>query len=441
MRNFYCFVAVILSFHFEGLWGQITITSTSMPAANDTIRYSTASPVGIGSAWKTRGGSQSWDFSQLTSTGQGLYEYKSANKTPYAFYFFGQIGQKTADSLGGGPFVFKNIYSFYTKSSTVFKAEGLGYTISGIPLASMYSDEDEIYQFPLQYNDSDVTKFRFVFSIPGQTLFTFIQAGKRTNIVDAWGSIKTPYNTYNDAIRVYTIVDEIDTLATQFIKTPIPRKTVSYKWLATSEKIPVLEIVGNLSANGTFTPTLINYRDKYLGNANNNSGMVADFSTDKDTGTVLTDTFNLTNQTTPFSITNNWSVNPSTGVKFVKGTSATSRDISLVFANGGLYSVTLKASAGPLTDDTTYNDLIFIGWGLNTQNIYKNVKIYPNPTADFITIQGITAVSNLNIYNEMGQLVGVAELKDNKISVKHLNPGIYYLGSGSTAFRFVKVAE
>ncbi len=305
----------------------------------------------------------------------------------------------------------------------------------------MYSDEDEIYQFPLQYNDSDVTKFRFVFSIPGQTLFTFIQAGKRTNVVDAWGSIKTPYNTYNDAIRVYTIVDEIDTLATQFIKTPIPRKTVSYKWLATSEKIPVLEIVGNLSANGTFTPTLINYRDKYLGNANNNSGMVADFSTDKDTGTVLTDTFNLTNQTTPFSITNNWSVNPSTGVKFVKGTSATSRDISLVFANGGLYSVTLKASAGPLTDDTTYNDLIFIGWGLNTQNIYKNVKIYPNPTADFITIQGITAVSNLNIYNEMGQLVGVAELKDNKISVKHLNPGIYYLGSGSTAFRFVKVAE
>ena len=417
MRKFYCFVAVILSFHFEGLLGQITITSASMPAANDTIRYSTASPTGIGTAWKTRGGSQSWDFSQLTSTGQGLYEYKSANKTPYAFYFFGQIGQKTADSLGGGPFVFKNIYSFYSKSSTVFKAEGLGYTISGIPLASMYSDEDEIYQFPLQYNDSDVTKFRFVFSIPGQTLFTFIQAGKRTNVVDAWGSIKTPYNTYNDAIRVYTIVDEVDTLATQFIKTPIPRKTVSYKWLATSEKIPVLEIIGNLSANGTFTPTIINYRDKYLANANNNSGMVADFTIDKDTGTVLTDTFNLTNQTTPFSLSNNWSVNPSTGVKFVKGTSATSRDISLVFANGGLYSVTLKASAGPLTDDTTYNDLIFIGWGLNTQNIYKNVKIYPNPTVDFIEIQGVSPASNLNIYNEMGQLVGII-FATNQLMIK-----------------------
>ena len=409
-----------------------------MPAANDTIRYSTASPTGIGTAWRNRGGNQSWDFSQLTSTGQGLYEYKSASKTPYAFYFFGQIGQKTADSLGGGPFVFKNIYSFYSKSSTVFKAEGLGYTISGIPLASMYSDEDEIYQFPLQYNDSDVTKFRFVFSIPGQTLFTFIQAGKRTNVVDAWGSIKTPYNTYSDAIRVFTIVDEVDTLSTQFLKTPIPRKTVSYKWLATSEKIPVLEIIGNLSANGTFTPTIINYRDKYLKNANNSNGMVADFSIDKDTGTVLKDTFNITNLTTPFSFTNTWTITPSTGVKFVNGTSSTSQDISLVFSNGGLYSVTLKASAGILTDDTTYNDLIFIGWGLNNTVYYRDVKVYPNPASHYIELKGFTNIGEYCIYNEKGQTVANGNAVDNKVSVTHLPIGTYYLGVGGTVYRFLK---
>lgn len=242
-----------------------------MPASGDTLRYSSASPLNIDSTWMARGGNQNWDFSNLTSIGQGLFEYKSANKTPYAFYFFGQIGQKTADSLGGGPFLFKNIYSFYTKSSTVFKTEGLGYSYSGIPLASMYTDEDEIYQFPLQYNDSDVSTFRFVFSIPGQTLFSFVQAGKRTNVVDAWGSIKTPYKTYSDVIRVMTFVDEVDTLVSQFTKIPIARKQVSYKFLATSEKIPVLEVVGTLSAKGVFRPTIINYRDKYLATPNASS--------------------------------------------------------------------------------------------------------------------------------------------------------------------------
>jgi hypothetical protein len=438
MRKIQWFILAIWVVSFHALTAQITITSASMPAANDTIRYSTASPSGIGTSWKTKGGNQTWDFSTLTSTGQALNEYKSANKTPYAFYFFGQIGQKTADSLGGGPFLFKNIYSFYSKSTTVFKAEGLGYTISGIPLASMYSDEDEIYQFPLQYNDSDVSKFRFVFSIPGQTLFTFIQAGKRTNVVDAWGSIKTPYKTYNDAIRVFTIVDEVDTLATQFSKTPIPRKTVSYKWLATSEKIPVLEIIGTLSANGTFTPTVINYRDKYLANTNSN-GMVADFTVDKDTGTVVVDTFTFTNTTKPFSITNTWTFTPSMGVKFVSGTSATSRDVRVVFQlGGGLYTVNLKASAGILSDDTTYNDLIFIGWGLNSQEIHKVVNFYPNPTKDFIILEGQTSAKNATIFNSQGQVVKNGLVKDGKIDVRDLSSGIYYLKVESGVIQFIK---
>ena len=82
MRKFKCFVLAILLVSLHGLTAQITITSASMPAANDTIRYSTASPSGIGTSWKTKGGNQTWDFSTLTSTGQALNEYKSANKTP-----------------------------------------------------------------------------------------------------------------------------------------------------------------------------------------------------------------------------------------------------------------------------------------------------------------------------------------------------------------------
>ena len=75
MRKFKCFLLAILLVSLHGLTAQITITSASMPAANDTIRYSTASPSGIGTSWKTKGGNQTWDFSTLTSTGQSYYNF------------------------------------------------------------------------------------------------------------------------------------------------------------------------------------------------------------------------------------------------------------------------------------------------------------------------------------------------------------------------------
>ncbi len=194
-----------------------------------------------------------------------MREYKSAAKTPYAFYFFGQTGLKTADTIGGGPISFTNVYSFYSATNSVFKAEGLGYSYSGIPLASMYEDEDEIYQFPLEYNDSDVSTYKFTFAIPGQQLFSFKQAGVRTNVVDAWGSIKTPYKEYKDVIRVRTFVDGTDTIETQFFTQGFPRKQVIFQWLSSSEKIPVMEVSGQLSPTNQFIPNQIRFRDKYNG--------------------------------------------------------------------------------------------------------------------------------------------------------------------------------
>lgn len=245
--------------------GQITITKSSMPAAGDTLRFSTAAATSLPSNWVKKGASQSWDFSSLKAQTSELREYQSASKTMYAFYFFGQTGLKTADTIGGGPITFTNVYSFYSNSNSVYKAEGLGYSYSGIPLASMYEDEDEIYQFPLQFNDSDVSTYKFTFAIPGQQLFSFKQAGIRTNVVDAWGSIKTPYKEYSDVIRVKTFIDGTDTIETQFFKQGFPRKQLIYQWLTTNEKIPVMEIVGQLGPNNQFVPNQVNFRDKYNG--------------------------------------------------------------------------------------------------------------------------------------------------------------------------------
>jgi hypothetical protein len=241
------------------LQAQISIGRTNMPKAGDSMRYSTALPTALAKGWEKQvGASQTWDFSSLSGQAQTLVEYKSSLQTPYAFYFFGQIGLKTADSLGAGPIQFQNVYSFYSVSNSAFRAEGIGYSFSGFPLAANYEDEDEIYQFPLEYGDQDTSTFRFVFEVPGNA-FRLVQQGVRMNYVVGYGSLKLPGYTANDALLVKSVIFETDTLTTQFGQIPLPRNQVSFKWLSADQRLPVLEISGTPTGSSGFTATQVRY--------------------------------------------------------------------------------------------------------------------------------------------------------------------------------------
>ncbi len=361
------------------LIAQPTISNTSMPKSGDTLRYSNASSTALPSGWQTGGSAQSWDFSKLTSTSQGLFEYLSSSKTPYAFYFFNQIGQKTADTISLGVITLTNVYSFYTNNTKVFKAEGIGYSASGFPLAANYSDDDEIYQFPLNYNDKDTSTFKFNLTIPGG-IFSVISTGKRINLVDGYGTVKTPYKEYTDALRVKTIVDQVDTINSQFGKFGIPRKTISYKWLVGSERIPVMEILGNELPNGTFTPNQVRYRDAYK-TSSNPLAPVALYSLDKDSGLVGIDTFLLIDNTQALVTSRTWTISPSGFHSFVSGSTANSRIARVVFSGAGLYSVNLRVTTPTGNDDTTGQDVIFVyyGAGNNEYKVNRGTLLYPIP--------------------------------------------------------------
>lgn len=415
-------------FAAQAAFAQITITQSSMPSGGDTIRYSSASTIGANLDIKNKGASRSWDYSSLSANGQDLYSYIAANKTPYLLYFFGQIGQKTADSIGINPIVLKNIYAFYTKSSTVFKQEGIGYSYQGIPLSAKNVDDDEVYQFPLSYGDSDVSTYNFRFAIPGN-IFTYVQAGIRTNVVDGWGSIKTPYKTYPNVIRVKTIVNGVDSLITQFAKIPVPRRQVIYKWLSADEKIPVLEITGTEVA-GVFTANQIRYRDKYLG-LTSPLRPRAGFTVNKTSGFVTVDTFNLSDRSTPFATSFNWQITPNTGVVFVGGTSATSRNPRVVFRQKGLYNVSLIATNTFGSDDSTAPNLISIEYGVGRRDLQRAAElVYPNPGSHtlFVRIPGelvltdLTGREVLKTMAETGRGINVAGLPSGTYFV-HLANG------------------
>lgn len=242
-------------------WAQspITISSSSMPSSGDTLRYSNASPNGID--YTSTGANYFWDYSNLISLNQDIYQYKAASQTPYAFYFIGinKYGLKVADSIGAANFKFYDVYNFFQKTTSVFKTEGTGFRYNGIPLAAYYSDDDELYQFPLNFGDRDSSTYAYSVSL-GSTA-SYSQKGYRINEVDGWGYIKTPYDSL-PCLRLVSTSYGRDSLNVNGFPLNFPNIQRSFKWLTTSEKIPVLEISGQLQ-NNNFTPTQVRYRDRY----------------------------------------------------------------------------------------------------------------------------------------------------------------------------------
>ncbi len=262
------FTSLLLSAAFINTQAQITITAADMPVSGDTLRYSIANPIGSGFSAADSGVSKMWDFSMLTANAQGVDTFKKATSVNITYGLTispTAYGYKVADSFpipsSTLPISIKEMYTFFNKKSSPsrFVAQGFAAKISSIPTPVNYSDEDEWYYFPLDYNNTNSSTFALDFSLP--TIGSMKMSGTRLTRVDAWGKIKTPYfTTATDCIRVRTVVDEIDSVKAAIINIGIPRKTVEYKFLVNGEHYPALWVTATVVGT-TETITSIRYRD------------------------------------------------------------------------------------------------------------------------------------------------------------------------------------
>lgn len=246
---------------------QITVTDTDMPVSGDTLRYSICGPFSGFSAADS-GASKLWDYSTMVPTAQAVDTYKKASAVniTYALTISATAyGYKVADSIPGlstlGAITAKDVYTFYNKktSPSRYVAEGFAAVLSGIPTPANYSDEDEIYFFPLTYLRNDSSTYNLKFSIP--SVVGIQQKGYRKSRVDAWGTIKTPYYPSGvSCIRVRQVVNEVDTIDILGTKIGLPRVSVDYKFLVNGDHYPAVWVTANV-IGGTETVSVIRYRD------------------------------------------------------------------------------------------------------------------------------------------------------------------------------------
>lgn len=73
-------------------------------------------------------------------------------------------------------------------------------------------------------------------------------------------------------------------------------------------------------------------------------------------------------------------------------------------------------------------------------NLQNNIKLFPNPSTDFIQISGLTTAKNYGLFDILGKEISSGTVSENeKIDIQNLSKGIYLLKlSDYTILKFIK---
>jgi Secretion system C-terminal sorting domain len=254
-----CFFATLVS-------AQITITNNDMVSPGDTIRVSYALTTNNVDHTLT-GSNYLWDFSTLQPNSQRLFEYNAPQAIPFNFLATIEVADPSPDSIPFIGYVPTNFTDYFKISSSSYRQMGLSFDytpLGNFSVPVIFSANDYVYRFPMNYGNTDSSDAAYQFSIPN--LITYGQTIHRVNYVDGWGTLITPYGTFQ-TLRIKSIVDRVDTIgldsATGF---NIPRpQEIQYKWLANGMDIPVLEIDAQIVLNAEVVSNVV-YQDSMRSN-------------------------------------------------------------------------------------------------------------------------------------------------------------------------------
>lgn len=273
MKKLILFSLLILTAFFTS-YAQPVIDKSDMPIVGDTIRLSiTDDDNGID--YTLAAPDTTWDFSSLIDQSQRVDTFVSVTTVPLLYQadfnnpfdttHKATVAQPQPDNTQLPNVQFTEIYYFFRVSDYNYTQVGQGAKVNLVPTPIKYNDPDLLYTFPLTFGVIDSSQYEYHLSIPN--LGYYGETKKRVNIVDGWGTLITPYDTF-PAIRVFStsyIHDTIfmDTLGMGFSQDRTERE---YKWLADTIGLPVLRIIKSGGGNNVS----LEYKHKYTVGAGTN---------------------------------------------------------------------------------------------------------------------------------------------------------------------------
>ncbi len=352
-----------------------------MPTAGDTSRFSVAAfDSTVLFTFADTGANKVWNYDSIIPLRQGVREFLTSAQTPYNIS--GKMAQKVADTIAYSGISIYDVYDFYSNSTSAFEINQRGARVPFGPLVApitpTYADPDQVYEFPLNYLDRDSNSFNLVFNNIFSPAY-YSTSGYRINEVEAWGSMSTPYGTFN-CLKVKTDLVTYDTVSFGTLNFGITRHTRDYKWITPSLTYPAMILSGNV-VNGVFIPVNLQYRDS----VRNLPGLFAPLAlfTADTTNIFIGDTLQMNNLSLSIIAPSfNWSVSPST-FNYVNGSTSNSAEPFFEFTDTGYYDIQLVVDNGQGRDTLLREDYIHVSSTVSIEEISKSeieqVDIYPNP--------------------------------------------------------------
>jgi len=239
MKKKYAIIAAICLLSL-GLTAQSVITyNGNAPQTGEEYNYAGTngsfdpSPSGAG---------QNWDFSGITP----MFSQTVISVTPESTPFADVFPEATIAFHAPGD---NESYNYSQVSTSELRNVGMGFNPGNENgFIIHYTDAVKLMQYPFSFNDSYSDSYFAAYSIT-EGMETH-EWGNITVTADAWGSVSTPANTYDNTLRVkseYTYIDSV-WVSGIFLYANTYTQT-HYEWYNATSHTPVMSV--NITEDGT----------------------------------------------------------------------------------------------------------------------------------------------------------------------------------------------
>jgi hypothetical protein len=257
----------LISFSFLFLFAliiqaQVTITQADFPTVGDTVRFSVSYDMQqIGDPDLT-GTNYTWDYSSIIPDTQVFVSYIDPASLPTAYGdVFNNVSNPELQASWALPYdlpipplpgiTLDNELLFAKIDATGLYRPGLGARINSTHTAVPFDSIQTMYEFPLNYGDTIRSNTTFNLVLP--SIGTIKEYRYRTSAVHGWGTIITPYGSFQ-AIKVKSVINVMDTINDGTNLYAIPRTETEFVWLSPNNGDEIMQIYSSNS-------TTILYKD------------------------------------------------------------------------------------------------------------------------------------------------------------------------------------
>ncbi|MDZ4747202.1 MAG: T9SS type A sorting domain-containing protein [Saprospiraceae bacterium] len=169
------------------------------------------------------------------------------------------------DSLFLLDFTLYNLQRYQSKVSNLLLENFIGFTVDlgGTPTQAVivYQNQDTVIHFPIVYEKEWTSSITYGLDLtPAGQNILYQSNQSRLTKVDGWGTLMTPYDTFDNVVRLRSDILRMDTILQNGTDTlTLIADQVEYMWFDTNYTLPVMTAIGLKGPNDSIIINSLEY--------------------------------------------------------------------------------------------------------------------------------------------------------------------------------------